>query len=273
MISNITQQVKQNSDIQEDLVRHMVLTSILGYKRKFSNEYGKLIICCDDKCNWRKSVFSHYKANRKKIRERSSLDWNAVFDILQKIKNEIKEYFPYKYLQVHNAEADDIIAVICQTKNVLEKALVVSSDKDMKQLLRYSNVKFYSIYHKTILDVENPKNFLKEHILSGDSSDGIPNFLSADDTFVNSEKRQSPLTQKRLAEYMNCDLNSLNDMLRKNYDRNRLLIDLECIPEDVKLAVINEYNTVNVSDGKNLFSYFMKNRLKNLMTDLPDFMQ
>ena len=194
------QQVK-SSEISEDLVRHMVLTSILSYKKKFS-EYGEIIICADDKENWRKQKFTFYKANRKKNRDSSGCDWHLIFDILATIKQELKEFFPYKMLQVPFAEADDIIGVLCKNKSMFEKTLIVSSDKDMKQLLKYNNVEFYSIYHKEKMDVENPDRFLKEHILIGDTGDGVPNFLSDDDAFVNQEKRQSPLRTKKLEEML-----------------------------------------------------------------------
>lgn len=274
MISNAMQQIKHNSDLQEDLIRHMVLTSLLGYKRKFQDQYGKLVICCDGKNCWRKSSFKYYKAGRKKTRDASALDWHMMFDILNKVKSELKEHFPYKFIQVDGAEADDVIYVMCKNKNILEKSLIVSSDKDMKQLLKFNNVDFYSIYHKTMLDVENPTKFLKEHILTGDPGDGVPNFLSDDDAFENKEKRQKQLRKTKIEEYMSMNPTDFkDDKLRRNYDRNRLMIDLDCIPENVQSNILNECNTVAVSDGKNLFDYFMKNRLKLLMEDLPEFLR
>lgn len=267
------QQIKGTTDLSEDLVRHMVLTSLLGYKQKFSGDYGKLIICADDKENWRKSVFTYYKANRKKNRDKSALDWVIIFDLLEKVKKELKEFFPFKFIQVPFAEADDIIGVLCKNKSMLEKTLIVSSDKDMKQLLRYNNVEFYSVYHKEIMDVENPTLYLKEHIMSGDTSDGIPNFLSDDDTFIQPDKRQSPLTAKRLDVYLKSDPSTLEDRLRKNFERNRILIDMECIPEDVQAAIMNEYETGSVADGKKLFKFFIDSGLKNLMCDLPEFLR
>lgn len=272
MVSNIMQQIKHNSDLQEDLVRHMVLTSILGYKKKFSDEYGKLVICCDSNKNWRKKHFEFYKANRKSARQNSGLDWHMIFDLLQKIKEELRDNFPYEFIEVPGAEADDVIGVLCKNKSILEKALIVSSDKDMKQLLKYNNVKFYSIYHKTILDVENPEMFLKEHIMIGDSSDGIPNFLSDDDTFLNPNKRQTPIRTKKLQDWLTKDITEFCDnKMKRNFDRNKLLIDLECIPKEIEDMIMFEHSNVKISNGKSLFDYFVRNKLKNLMGDLPNF--
>ena len=37
-----------NKNFSEDLVRHMVLNSIRNFKNRF-NDYGEIILCCDDK--------------------------------------------------------------------------------------------------------------------------------------------------------------------------------------------------------------------------------
>ena len=80
-ISNLMIQVKAG-DINEELVRHMVLNSIRSYRTKFSNDFGELILCYDDKNCWRKEYFPYYKSNRKKTRTESSLDWNELFTML-----------------------------------------------------------------------------------------------------------------------------------------------------------------------------------------------
>jgi 5'-3' exonuclease len=258
------------SDTDEKLVRHATLNSIMTYKTKFA-EYGQIVICCDDQKNWRKDIFPYYKMGRKAGREKSSVDWNMIFDILDILKKEMKEVFPYKVIQVDYAEADDIIGVLC--KNATEKTIIISSDKDMKQLLRYDNVDFYSIYHKIMMSVENPKRYLQEHIMRGDAGDGVPNFLSDGDTLINPNKRQKPVRTKLVDEWVNMDLSEFCDaQMLKNYERNRNLIDLECIPKELQKKILNEYETIEVADGKKAFNYFVKHGLKQLMGDLPKFL-
>ena len=84
MISNLMQQVGNNKAalLEEDLVRHMVLNSLRMYRTKFSEKFGELVICCDDKNNWRRDVFPYYKVHRKKARQESALDWNTIFSFL-----------------------------------------------------------------------------------------------------------------------------------------------------------------------------------------------
>ena len=52
--------------INEDLVRHIALKSLAMYRKKYKNTYGELVLADDSYNVWRKDVFPHYKANRKK---------------------------------------------------------------------------------------------------------------------------------------------------------------------------------------------------------------
>ena len=137
MISNLMRQIEMhNGELSEDLIRHMVLNSIRMYRTKFK-EYGELIICCDDQDYWRKKIFPYYKAHRKEDREKSALDWSTIFKSLHKIRDELKDYFPYKVIRVAHAEADDIIGVLTAKHGVylnnddVEKILILSGDKDL----------------------------------------------------------------------------------------------------------------------------------------------
>lgn len=278
VIANLVKQINpKNPEIDEDLVRHMVLNSLRLYRRKFVDEYGELVICCDDKNNWRKDFFPLYKANRKKDRGESSLDWPKIFDVLDKIKAELRENFPYKVIQVERAEADDVIGTLCEEFGYLgiapesaEQILILSSDKDFGQLQKYANVSQYSPVGKKFIRVNNPAQFLNEHIIKGDRGDGIPNFLSDDDVFVEG-KRSKPIRHAKLTEWSILDPKEYcSESMMRGWQRNKVLIDLDLIPEEIKKEVINEYDNQNPERNK-LFNYFVKNRLKNLMEHIGDF--
>jgi len=145
-LSNIMMQIGNhtNAQIEEAMVRHMILNSIRMYRSKFGSEYGELIIACDSKNYWRRTLFPYYKANRKKSQAASELDWKAIFDCLSKIRAEIKEFFPYRVIDIETAEADDVIGTLCEEfGDTYEKILILSEDRDFLQLLRYSNVSIY----------------------------------------------------------------------------------------------------------------------------------
>jgi hypothetical protein len=247
------------------------------YKVRFGEQYGDIVLCCDDKHYWRRDVFPYYKAGRKKDRKSSGHDWRAIFDAINIIRDEIKENFPYKVIQIDRAEADDIIGSICHkfgqytiNGGIVEQILILSGDKDFVQLQKYGNVEQYSPVQKRFIRVNNPAQFIAEHIMKGDRGDGIPNFLSAGNTFV-IESRQKPLTTKKinawsaLAPEEFCDKNMM-----ENWKRNRELIDLDYIPNDIQEASVAEYENQIPPSGK-LMNYFMKHRLRTLTDSIGDF--
>lgn len=275
MISNFMMQIGNHTNIkiEEDLVRHMVLNSLRSYNVKYKNDYGEMIIACDDRGSWRRNIFPYYKANRKKDRENSELDWNAMFDIMGKLRQELKDNFPYRVINVPDAEADDIIGTLVQTYgNTMEKILILSGDKDFRQLHTYMNVRQYDPTRKKWIEENNPERYLREHIMRGDRGDGIPNFLSRDDTFVLAG-RQKQIRQTKLdvwLEHTNpeefCDENML-----RGWKRNEQLVDLSFVPENIKKQVLEEYEAQAGKTKSKLFDYFIQHRLKNLMADLDQF--
>ena len=276
-ISNLMMQLgsKRDNDLDEDMVRHMVLNSLRGYRSRFHEAFGELVLCYDSKKYWRRDYFPNYKSNRKKDRANSGLDWNTIFETLNNIRDEIKTHFPYKVLEVEGAEADDCIAAVVQhiavTPTEFEKVLILSGDKDFIQLQKHNFVKQYSPVLKKFVKDINPDIYIREHVLKGDRSDGVPNFLSSDDTFVN-ELRQKPLTKKKLAVWIDLAPEDFctEDMLR-NYQRNRTLIDLEYIPSDLKERILEDYRKPPKGERSKLLNYFINKRLKNLMNDIGDF--
>jgi len=274
MIANMMMQIgnHHNAEIDEGMLRHMILNTLRANRKKFTDEFGELVICCDDKNYWRRRVYPYYKANRKKTRDSSEMDWNAIFTALNNIREELKEFFPYKVIQVETCEADDIIGVITHEEgtelNAGEPILILSGDKDYIQLHKYANVKQYDPTRKRWISNANPEKYLAEHIIKGDSGDGIPNVLSEDNALVMGT-RQRPITQKRLAEW--ADINNMQDEVKRNYMRNKALIDLTEVPKDMKEEILSLWHEENGKDRSQLLNYFIKNKLRNLMECITEF--
>jgi len=274
MISNLMIQLGNhtNADIEEDLLRHMVLNSVRAYNVKFKNEFGEMIIACDAGNNWRRQIFPYYKANRRKNREKSEINWTSVFESLNKVRDELKDYFPYRVIRVDGAEADDIIGTLAQTYgNTNEKILILSGDKDFVQLQAYMNVQQFDPVQKKWRKTNDADKFMKEHIMRGDTGDGVPNFLSADDTFVVGA-RQKPISQKKLDQWLDADPKEFCDekMLR-GYLRNQQLVDLNFIPPDIKKEVLVQYEQQAGKGRDKLFNYFIERRLKLLLESVNEF--
>lgn len=261
--------------IEEGLVKHMALNILRNHIKTFKKSYGEVILCCDNRKYWRKEIFPYYKAGRKKNREKSSLDWHLIFDILGRFKNDLKEHFPYKVIDVEGAEADDIIGTLAPRHVSHENVLILSSDGDFLQLQRYSNDKYqikqYNPTTKKFIVSNDPLKDLKEKIIRGDAGDGIPNVLSASDSFVNSIKQKS-ITEPKLQVMMSEDWNDWdNDYAKTNFDRNQRLIDLTFIPSELKQEIINTYDDFKPSPKNKLLEYFISNKLMNLMDVIEDF--
>jgi len=267
MISNLMAQMKTDK-LNEDLVRHMVLTSLKMYESKYREKYGEMVLAYDSKQYWRKQVFPYYKQNRKKDRAKSGHDWSAIFEVLNKIRDEIREYFPYKVVEVLGAEADDVISTLCKNKGPKEQILILSGDKDFIQLQKYPGVYQFNPVTKKHIGYDSPHSFIKEHIIKGDKSDGIPNFLSPDDCFVNGV-RQRPISQKNLSKWVELQPHqfcSSKEQL-ENYKRNQLLIDFDCIPTEIEDEILNEFNSLNISGKQVPLEYFQEHQLNDLMQD------
>lgn len=268
--------ITQRMNIDEDLIRHMILNSIRMYNKKYRDEYGEMIIACDHS-SWRRDVFPEYKYKRREGRDESSLDWNEIFRIINGVREEIKENMPYYVIHEERCEADDIIGTLVHETQEFgkhEPVMIISADHDFKQLQKFKNVKQFSPTTKKLVEEKNPRVYLTEHILKGDSGDGIPNVLSNDDVFVKGE-RQSPMTRKKIDAII-ADLDE-GELLYaaswyRNYCRNKMLIDLGETPQDLKSNIINSFDKQDPWHNKGkVFPYFVKKRCKLLIECIEDF--
>ena len=262
----------------EQMLRHMMLNSIRMYNKKFRDKYGQMILCCDGANNWRRGYFPQYKANRRKGREESTFDWATAFTIMNNVREEIKENFPYKVLHIDGCEADDIIATVVEYTNeefgAYEDVMIISGDKDFVQLQKYKNVSQFSPVQKKSLAEKNPRAFLIEHIMRGDASDGVPNVLSGDDVFITGS-RQTPLSKKKLDAIIE-DLNE-GELLYaaswyRNYQRNETLIDLSKTPSDLKNNIIQEFTSQDQWKNKgHVLPYLINKRCNQLIESVQEF--
>lgn len=274
---------RSSSDQSVDLIRHVVLSSLLSNKRKFGKEYGDVIIASDSRKYWRKSVFPFYKAHRAADREKSDLDWKLIFDTLSSIRDDLRENFPYKVIEVEGAEADDIIGVLAKWSQenelkqvgILEEpqpVLILSSDQDNFQCHQFKNVKQFAPMHKKFVKPTNAKQALIDKICTGDRGDGIPNIMSADNSIVEGI-RQKPFPKKRLEEFYANGIDACkNEVEKRNFQRNQQIVSYEFIPDELRQSIIDTYKTTTPKGSKKtIYQYLVKNRCKNLLMDIEDF--
>lgn len=266
----------------KNILRHVIISQIKSYKNKYGADYGKLIICCDGKHYWRRKLFPPYKACRKKARAESTIDWKLIFDTMDELIVDLKENFPYKVIQIDDVESDDIIATLtkyyqenetrdCGFFEEIQPILIVSSDRDFVQLHKFDTVEQIAPATKAKIKTDNPIEYLKEKVIRGDKGDGIPNILSKDDVFINEEK-QTVLSKEKFEHLMTISPEECEDeTIKKNWLRNKTLIDFDYIPSDVSRRIMMAYNEPINGNMNKVFNYLMKHKCMLLLKDVNSF--
>lgn len=281
-IGNIMAESKGQPALNPDLIRHMIVNNLRTIRSKQYQTYGEMVICYDSPYSWRKQTFKYYKEARKRERKKSDFDWSALFKLLNEIKQELTENFPYKVIDVESCEADDIIAVLARTYCHKERVLIISSDGDFQQLQKYPNIDQYSPIMKKMIRCDDAFEYLFEHIVRGDSSDGVPNILSPDDIFVQESGRQAPISKKKYENWLemwknsgttNRDIRCISQeqMVIENINRNSTLIDFDSIPDRIVTDIMNRYNSVQPVGRDKIMNYFMTKGMRNLIQHASEF--
>jgi hypothetical protein len=261
---------EMQTDPDLDMVRHVSLDGIRLINAKFRRMYGEPVLAIDSpKGSWRKQVFPYYKANRKTSKEKSTINWGILLQQVNTIKEEIKEVFPYKVIEVDNAEADDIIGVLtrkCISENT--EVMIVSGDRDFIQLqINTDLVQQWDKRLSKYVGGDDPKRYFFEHVVKGDAGDGIPNILSPGDSYV-TRTRQKPVTQKRLDSLWE-DKSQLKENPR--FWENLKVIDLNNTPIVMQADIINAFNEYKTPTRNNMKEYFIAKRMKKLYENINDF--
>lgn len=263
---------KTGEQIDLKLLRHIVLSTLKSVKDKLK-DYTKdgVVLCFDSKHYWRRDLFPLYKGKRAATREKDKMDWQLLFAAYKDLKEEFKDNLPYYCLEVDGAEADDIIAVLSTRFGQNREICIASADGDFIQLQQNVSpkIKQYSLFHKKFITPKNQAYDLFEHIICGDTGDGIPNILSDDDAIMNPEKRQKPVTKKKLAEWEKHGIaapeNFCGDLeALKRFERNRQLIDLRCVPQELRMKIVEDFDNTVPASGQ-VFNYLVRNKLMKII--------
>ena len=273
----------KDSDINIDLVRHMILNTLRSFKTRWGDEYGDLVIACDNRRYWRRQVFPQYKASRKKTREDSGYDWSSIFEGLSLVKHELQQHMPYPVIDVDGAEADDVIGTLAewsQENDLVEEGLfesprpllIISGDHDFQQLQKFPNVVQYSPLKKRFVTIkESAEAILREHIIRGDKGDGVPNILSEDDSFVEG-KRQRPIRKTLVAEWKRKKPEEwVTREMAAGYIRNKTMVDLSQTPEEIKEQIVFQYTKQLNKSSEDMYKYFMNFSLDRLIEVIDEF--
>ena len=274
-IGSIMGQLSRGEELSENLVKHIIINNLRVYRNKYKEaDYGKMVIACDS-YSWRKDVFPEYKAARKANRATDKHDWPMIFDLIEDTLNDLRENFPYAVIKIDSAEADDIIGALTVHKADFggEDVVIISADKDFIQLQQYGHVEQWSPMFNKMIKEDNPRRYLFEHLLKGDSGDGVPNANSHDDVFTTGS-RQTPMTQKAIEKYWD-NRDDLEMIMKpnvfRNFMRNVQMIDLTNTPDGIREAAINMYENYTYPPRGNILTYLIEHRMKMLIDNASEF--
>lgn len=242
--------------------RHLFMNSLFNTIKKFEPE--RVVLAFDTKPSWRYEHFDGYKAKRKAARDKAVVDFKKFFPIFNEFIEELKDTFTTIHtIQYPRAEADDIIAVLCRQEFKSFENIIVSTDKDLHQLMIDENNKQFDPIKNSMVKCINPRKELDLKLIMGDKSDNIPAI----------KPRTGKATAEGILKNGIEDFLIENDEAMSNYTRNKILIDFDFIPSDMSSGIINTYNESKIKEmsGQQIMKFFTKNRLNKMMEDWNNF--
>jgi 5'-3' exonuclease len=247
-----------------ELWKYLSFDHLLRFVCKFNAK--ELIIAVDGVEPWRRKVYKQYKANRAKMRDDSSLDWDEFFNIYNEYLDDLKEHLPYKIIKLKYCEADDTIAVLAKR---LDDVIILSNDSDYTQLTQ-DHIRIYSP-HKKIF-VEKQPDFVTIHALRGLKKDNIQNILTPLDWDGKTKTPQfGEKKAKQVMEHLDAWL--VQNKLEMRFETLKKLIDFDFIP-DYLVNLINEaYDNYQMPDYEKIGDFILKYNWKNYVNKISEVEQ
>lgn len=238
---------KQETDTTiAGLATHVAFMTLNKYFRQHKPD--KVVMAFDRK-SWRKEYTSSelclsgkpYKGNRRKDMSPSQqLKYERFMGHLREFESLVFENTTIIALAGDMLEADDLIAGFVQ-QNLDDETIIISSDSDMLQLLRYPNVQIISPATDKIVSLEeynnDPEYYLFQKCVRGDSTDNVqsayPRIRSKD-----IEKAfTDPFERVQMMQHLWKDVTGKEYKVRDLYEENQLLIDLSMQPDTIRAKI------------------------------------
>ncbi len=272
------------------LAHHTGLMTMNSYYKKFKPK-KKIIVCLDKPNNWRKEYTLSKEATTKKVykgqrrqnmTEKQKEKFFKFINHINEFEKILKEHTTMIVLAKESLEADDLIAGTIEYLGIEDpnsSIVVLSSDQDMIQLLRFDNV--------TVIDINTGKErtldqwngdvdlFLFEKALKGDPSDNIQCALPRVRKTRIRKAYQDPFERENLMNEIWSDHNGVKYKVKDLFNENMMLIDLTRQPEEIQKlivkTVVKEFNTKKKYNHFEFVKYLGKYQLKKISENLEYF--
>lgn len=191
---------------------------------------------------WRHQLYDNYKANRPPLPD----SFTSQFPLIR----EAVDAFSLARIEMKSFEADDVIATIAyQFASCGGEAIIMSSDKDFYQLLRFQGIQQFDPIRKKFIEREDviakfgvgPELAVDAQALIGDSTDNIPGVPGIGAKMAGHLLNRFGSLESVL---MNVDLiprQSVRETLRLSVDKALLSRDLVTLSRHVPGINIDEY--------------------------------
>ena len=239
---------------------HLYMHKIKG----FLSTYKNIVFCGEGHAStkWRKEKYPLYKENRKERGENP--DYDFIITCYKQVEQFLK-YFRCCVLRTDNCEADDEIYAL--TKYFVDKGEevnIISSDKDLVQLLNYfDGVTVFNpikIPGKSQYRVAD-ENILIEKAMIGDASDNIKGI---------------PRVGKKTLEKMLADQNEWNKKMtpenQQLYETILDIVDLRRYPAEYHKSVIDNFEKLGYNEfqPEMIEKFYFEHDLKQCEKEWPD---
>jgi 5'-3' exonuclease len=262
-----------------DILRHMIMDSVRMNVAQFKSFNKPVVIASDGRASWRKDIFKYYKFKRPEERAKlaPNVDWKVIYELITEIVDDFEKNFPFVCVRNNRAEGDDIVGALVKhyhAQNQFDGIMIISGDKDFKQLHYDSRIRQYSPVLKDYVKSEGAEIERKKIILSGDRLDGVPNVLSPDNSFADKirQRKLMPKIKAELMAYASPD-DIREAVIKRNYYRNMVLTDLNMTPKDIRADIIEQFETKRnkLPPTMKVFNYLVSKQLVELSSKAGDF--
>tara|TARA_B100000941_G_C28500464_1_gene553826 strand:+ start:581 stop:1552 length:972 start_codon:yes stop_codon:yes gene_type:complete len=260
--------VRGDIDTKTGMCLHIIFQAINSIYKKFG---GQVVFFFEGR-SWRKDHYKQYKLNRKELRdafnEKEAEEDRIFWQTFDAFYTFLSDKTNCVVCQHDNLEADDLIAGWIKN-NDTDEHVIVSSDSDFYQLINSHVSQYNSITDtlinnaghfvfrtmkpvlnkktKELLSAPDPEWILFEKCMRGDSTDNIfsaypgvrtkgsKNKIGLLEAFADKDKKGYAWNNLMLQRWV--DHEGQEHRVLDCYNRNKMLIDLNAQPNDIKIQI------------------------------------